>query len=352
MLLITDRMDGSPRVRDALRPLQPVHTLALIEARRRTPTHLFIVCHVDLASAEARQALAAALRHHRTHPRIPVLAVVPDPADPMLGDADMPAFDAAVAEGSDDAALQDAVRRCRARARGDGGETQVVPTAVPAAVKVAERSMARMFEAIGLQRRMPTTDLATGADALLAMARQSKIQEWIAMVKRYDDATYQHCLLVAGLVAGFAVHLGLTADNQQVLAQAALLHDIGKARIPRDVLNKSGPLTESERTLVETHCAVGHAFLVRQGNIDPAILDVVRHHHEMLDGSGYPDRLSHFRISDSVRTVTICDIYAALIERRPYRSPMPPAAALDVMRDMGAKIDGRLLARFAALVAP
>jgi HD-GYP domain-containing protein (c-di-GMP phosphodiesterase class II) len=85
--------------------------------------------------------------------------------------------------------------------------------------------------------------------------------------------------------------------------------------------------------------------------MNPVILDVVLHHHEYLDGAGYPDRLQGRQSSDYVRIVTICDIYAALIERRPYRAPMPHQQALAVLTDLGVKLDRNMLKHFEAVVA-
>jgi HD-GYP domain-containing protein (c-di-GMP phosphodiesterase class II) len=102
---------------------------------------------------------------------------------------------------------------------------------------------------------------------------------------------------------------------------------------------------------MRTHPALGHAMLAGQRGMNPVILDVVLHHHEYLDGTGYPDRLQGRQISDYVRIVTICDIYAALIERRPYRAPMPHQQALAVLTDLGVKLDRNMLKHFEAVVA-
>ena len=171
------------------------------------------------------------------------------------------------------------------------------------------------------------------------------------VVWQFDDATYQHSLLVAGLCAAFSLKSGLTSNHQHLLLQAALLHDVGKARVPTGILNKSGGLSKPEMDVMRTHPALGHAMLAGQRGISPVILDVIRHHHEYLDGTGYPDRLQGRQISDYVRIVTICDIYAALISRRPYKAPMPPLQALAVLTDQGVKLDTNMLKHFEATIA-
>ena len=170
-------------------------------------------------------------------------------------------------------------------------------------------------------------------------------------MRTYDNATYQHCLLVAGLAAGFAARLGVTLGGQRLITRAALVHDIGKARIPHAILNKPGPLTVSEMSIMRTHAATGHDMLVRQGGYDPQLLDIVRHHHEYVDGSGYPDALGGAQVRPLTRLLTICDIYAALTERRPYRAQTSPHEALGILAGMGGKLDAGLLRSFHGLVA-
>ena len=106
----------------------------------------------------------------------------------------------------------------------------------------------------------------------------------------------------------------MTKADVERLYLAAMFHDIGKAKIPLAILDKPGRLDPDERALVESHPAAGYDVLKSNAGISPEILDAVRHHHEYLDGSGYPDGLCAESISDLVRILTISDIFAALIE--------------------------------------
>lgn len=129
--------------------------------------------------------------------------------------------------------------------------------------------------------------------------------------------------------------------------RAGLLHDIGSARIPRAIFDKPGALTAAEMALVRTHAATGYEILLESGIRFSAVLAVTRHHHEMLDGSGYPDRLAGGAIRELVRLTTVCDIYAALTEGRPYRAETTRADALAIMRDMTpARLDPVLVRAF------
>ena len=185
----------------------------------------------------------------------------------------------------------------------------------------------------------------TGTELVAQAIHEAGIRDWVRAVQRFDDVTHQHILLVAGLSAAFALSLGLNAHDRHHLAKAALLHDVGKTKIPAAILNKPGRLDPDELRIMRTHPVIGHAMLAGAG-FDEATLAVVRWHHEMLDGSGYPDGLRAPQISDLVRLVTISDIYAALIERRPYKAAMSETAALGILESMTGRLDGVLVRAF------
>ena len=126
---------------------------------------------------------------------------------------------------------------------------------------------------------------------------------------------------MTGLAVDFGLSLGFPKTDIERLYSAAMFHDIGKATIPLDVLDKPGRLDPEERALIETHPAAGYDILKDDRRISAEVLDAVRHHHEYLDGSGYPDELCAESICDLVRVLTISDIFAALIEERPYKPP-------------------------------
>jgi HD-GYP domain-containing protein (c-di-GMP phosphodiesterase class II) len=124
------------------------------------------------------------------------------------------------------------------------------------------------------------------------------------------------------------------------------LHDVGKAGIPLAILDKPDRLDAAEEQIMRQHPAIGYDALKAVGGVDAEVLDAIRHHHEFLDGSGYPDALRAPAISDIVRLLTISDIYAALIEQRPYRPPMSRPKAYDVLGDMGGKLEQALVRAF------
>jgi putative nucleotidyltransferase with HDIG domain len=175
---------------------------------------------------------------------------------------------------------------------------------------------------------------------------ENGLSGWLTTVRRHHEGTYQHCLLVTGVAVDFGLSLGMARADIERLYSAAMFHDIGKARIPLAVLDKPGRLDERERALIETHPAAGYEALRGTAGVSLEILDAVRHHHEYLDGSGYPDALCAESICDVVRILTISDIFAALIEYRTYRPIMPREKAYEILLGMKGKLERPLVEAF------
>jgi putative nucleotidyltransferase with HDIG domain len=172
------------------------------------------------------------------------------------------------------------------------------------------------------------------------------LSNWLETVRRHHEGTYQHCLLVTGIAIDFGLSLGLAKRDIERLHTAAMFHDIGKAKIPPAILDKPGRLDAGERALIETHPVAGYDVLKGNAGISPEVLDAVRHHHEYLDGSGYPDALCAASISDVVRILTISDIFAALIEHRVYKPIMSREQAYEIIRSMHGKLEMPLVTAF------
>jgi putative nucleotidyltransferase with HDIG domain len=188
---------------------------------------------------------------------------------------------------------------------------------------------------------------ARGAGSRIAdNIAEDGLSSWLETVRRHHEGTYQHCLLVTGIAIDFGLSLGLAKRDIERLYSAAIFHDIGKAKIPLAILDKPGHLDAEERALIETHPAAGWEVLKGSAGISPEILDAVRHHHEYLDGSGYPDALCDTSISDIVRILTISDIFSALIEHRHYKPTMPREQAYEIIRGMRGKLEMPLVAAF------
>jgi putative nucleotidyltransferase with HDIG domain len=136
-----------------------------------------------------------------------------------------------------------------------------------------------------------------------------------------DAVTSQHTEEVVRLAVAVAAELDLDLDAVRNVELGAVLHDIGKVRVPESILNKRGPLTEEEWEVMKTHPEVGEHILRPIQSLN-AILPIVRHHHERWDGGGYPDKLSGRAIPLGARIVAVCDAYRAMTEDRPYRNAL------------------------------
>ncbi len=234
------------------------------------------------------------------------------------------------------------------RGRPETNLNEVLPAAREAAAAGAA-AMASMFSAVLTGNPIDVGSAKGTAGKIAESIAEDGLCDWLETVRHHHEGTYQHCLLVTGIAVDFGLSLGLAKADNERLYSAAMFHDIGKAKIPLAVLDKPGRLDARERALIETHPVAGYDVLKGNPAICPEILDAVRHHHEYLDGSGYPDALCAANISDLVRILTISDIFAALIERRSYRPTMPREQAYEIIRNMEGKLERPLVAAFRAV---
>jgi putative nucleotidyltransferase with HDIG domain len=235
-----------------------------------------------------------------------------------------------------------AIDRLEATMRTGGCE---VP-AESAEIADSARALASIFAAVLHDLPVNLIDAETATHQVITGVTQNGLTAWLDDVRRYHEGTFQHCLLVTGVAVGFALHLRFSATDIKRLGMAATLHDIGKARIPLAILDKPGKLDPVEQAAMQAHPVIGYDALKTSDGVGPEMLDAIRHHHEYLDGTGYPDGLKADRISDIVRLLTISDIFAALIEARPYRSPLPRPQAYDIVCGMDGKLEPALVRAF------
>jgi putative nucleotidyltransferase with HDIG domain len=226
-------------------------------------------------------------------------------------------------------------------------------TTTPPEMSDSVEAFAAMLSAIRAGKPINLLDAEHATSQVINSIAQSGLTSWLEAVRHYHQGTFQHCLLVTGVAAGFAFDVGFASADVKRLGLAATLHDIGKARIPLSILDKPGRLAPDEEAIMRRHPVVGYDLLKDIPDISPEILDGVRHHHEYLDGSGYPDALTAPEISDLVRLLTISDIFAALVESRAYRPAMPREDAYKLLCDMEGKLERSLVKAFrnVALVA-
>jgi putative two-component system response regulator len=190
----------------------------------------------------------------------------------------------------------------------------------------------------------PVVDELESAEALyLALGR---------IVEAGDASTHGHCERLARYATALGTSCHLGSDDLVALRRGAFLHDIGKIAIPDRVLLKPTRLTRREYALIKTHPVVGDELVRAFRSLD-AVRGIVRHHHERLDGRGYPDGLAGDEIPLLAQIVTIVDVYDALTMRRPYRKAMSSPAAFATMRAEAKEgaYSTELVERFAGLIA-
>jgi putative nucleotidyltransferase with HDIG domain len=173
----------------------------------------------------------------------------------------------------------------------------------------------------------------------------------VARLKTADEYTYMHSVAVSGLMIALARQLGLEEPLVHEAGLAGLLHDLGKARVPNEILNKRGSLTDPEFATMKRHPEIGHELLVASGTTSSGVLDVCLHHHERVDGSGYPHRLGGDRISTLAKMGAVCDVYDAITSNRPYKDGWDPAEAVSKMASWTAShFDERIFQAFVKTV--
>jgi HD-GYP domain-containing protein (c-di-GMP phosphodiesterase class II) len=187
---------------------------------------------------------------------------------------------------------------------------------------------ARMGRALDIEGCAPLVD-----EIASSMQRNAGAMLGLVRLKTHDDYTFMHSVAVCTLMVVLSRRLGLDEAQVREAGLAGLVHDLGKAKIPLEVLNKPGKLTPAEYQLVKGHPRLGHQMLLQGGVASPAALDVCLHHHEQPDGKGYPEGLSGEAFSQLARMGAVCDVYDAITSNRPYKEGWLPADSIAKMAE-------------------
>jgi HD-GYP domain-containing protein (c-di-GMP phosphodiesterase class II) len=344
LLLASDNTDQSHELARILQSVSEVDTVSTSDLPDTPADQISgIVVDINLRSAESVQRVRNKLRGqaYRAMPRLFVLA-------DALHHGSMQAW----ALGATDTIsrpfdAQGILQRIQAAFPDSHGYDETDRgKALNRGVAAAHEVMVKIFNRLPAGVPLKFSDIVEAENKILKAMKHASLREWLTAVGCHHRDSYRHSLFVTGFAVAFAQHMGMREDDQRRLTRAALLHDVGKAFVPVAILDKPGKLTEEEMGEVRKHPRLGYDALAAQGGFPPEMLDVVLHHHEFLDGSGYPDGLHADRISDIVRLTTIVDIYSALVEARAYRVPFTHARAFAIMEQMKDKLDPHLLQAF------
>ena len=229
---------------------------------------------------------------------------------------------------------------------------QPVVTTIPFSLEEELGGIEWIHEQVSQTDDLPMVETETIVRSLaMAMHQEGQVVLPLLELKKFDQYTTTHSSNVAVLTMGLAEYLGYAPREVRILGVAALLHDIGKVKVPTEVLLKPGKYTPEERKVIETHPVEGaRIILSRHRNMELAAT-VAYEHHINLDGSGYPrytyPREAHF----ASKLVHVCDIYDALCARRPYRDAFRPEQALVIVEDQsGRHLDPALVHAFGTMI--
>ena len=238
---------------------------------------------------------------------------------------------------------------------------QILPTRYPVAsvplAKEMERASALYRDSRKLAREMfeqarlgHNPDIAQAREAVVGMV-QSVLRNpdallWLSRLKTQDEYTFMHSLSVCILALNTGRALGLPKKLMEAVGLGALLHDLGKIRVPDSILNKPGPLTPDEVLEIRRHPIYG-AEMLKDSDIPSLSRDIVLSHHERLDGSGYVRGLQGTDIAPLTQLVSICDVYDAVTSARIYKPAIAPQRALHILyTQRGSALDSWLVERF------
>lgn len=193
--------------------------------------------------------------------------------------------------------------------------------------------------------------VASAAASVVDLAGDPSVAPMLHQLRGHHDSTFAHSLRVGILMASFGRAIGVPDDQLRLMAETGLLHDLGKMQVPLSILAKPGSLDEQERQAMSLHPVYG-AQLVNEGYRDlPDLISAVRHHHEKLDGSGYPDGQTRGQIHEMSLCTAVVDVFSALTDRRDYKPPMERDQAFAIMDTLaGPHLEPRLYRRFRDLV--
>jgi len=160
----------------------------------------------------------------------------------------------------------------------------------------------------------------------------AKAVESLLKITAHDYYTHTHSINVSVYTLSLGSFLGIEGEDLKALGMAAVLHDIGKSKVDYNIINKNGKLAEVEFNEMKTHPSEGHTIALKLGINDERILSGIRHHHEKIDGGGYPDKVKEDKISQFARIIGVCDVFDALSTKRSYKDPMTSFESLRLMK--------------------
>ncbi|WP_378956326.1 HD-GYP domain-containing protein [Pelosinus sp. sgz500959] len=206
----------------------------------------------------------------------------------------------------------------------------------------------KTFATMRDSKEAPFQELKQLADqSIFPMLESVGVINHLQMIGQQDDYTFQHSVNVAVICGMLGKWLGYTGAALTDLVLAGLLHDIGKTQIPLDILNKPGALSAQETEIMKNHSMLGYKLIKDNKNLSPNIIYAVLQHHERMDGSGYPFKVTKDKWHEYARIVAVADTYAAMTAQRVYHDKDTPFAVVESMNnEMFNKLDPHICTVF------
>ncbi len=245
----------------------------------------------------------------------------------------------------------------------DGSQEPVVSAAVQkeidehmvndrSKVKLSESVKARVAEGIQYlyndtaSEGFTDTTRSITDDLMKAISDNDAIAVDISTLKISDEYTFKHSVDVATMAMIVAKKHGLNEKEVYEIGISGLLHDVGKSKIPNEILNKAGKLTDDEFAMMKQHSLFGYSILKDKNDLSNPIKLGVLQHHEKMNGRGYPMSVDSSKINLFARIISVADIYDALVTERPYKKPFSPRDAVEMIMSMTEELDINVMRSF------
>jgi putative nucleotidyltransferase with HDIG domain len=208
----------------------------------------------------------------------------------------------------------------------------------------------KCFDLVQDGQPLPIQNIQDCCQHIRDAAELGDLDDWIDALDDHHDYSFRHSMFVCGTLSYFAHSLGIRGADLDQLTVGGLLHDIGKARIPLEILDKPGKLDDDEWKIMKQHPVASQEILLGENDLDADLVAMAVSHHEKIDGTGYPHGLSGAKINDHVRLTAIADVYSALLDKPAYKGSMTNEEALDMMGEFKDHLDMDLLRSFRGFV--
>jgi len=217
------------------------------------------------------------------------------------------------------------------------------------ALKVSLKVLEDSFNNARTGEKINQADLKDSCDLIIEATAKDGLTDWMQAIREHHNYTYRHSMMVCGYLVSFGIYLGISNVDLQQLSLGGIIHDIGKSLIPLEILDKPAKLTAAEWQVMQQH-PVHSRTIMTENDWDNDLIDIAVHHHEKLDGTGYPDGLAGKEVSDLARMAAIADVFSGLTDKRSYKPAMSAEKAVAIMLDMSGHLDLPLVGAFRNVV--